>query len=197
MTAARLRLVFAAALVVQSGIAQSDLWRHVGSRPTRKFASVTLPESQRQSIIKLLKGRVSLDGWECASADDEWLNNLSYETIPLSPRVRVLLIEAGQGCARGGQGSNGAMWLIRFDGSHPTLLASPQQSFNGWIYSVEPASSNGYRDIVLGWHMSAFEAGLTYFRFDGKSYRRVSSATFREEDDGNQRIIPASPTSRP
>jgi hypothetical protein len=102
----------------------------------------------------------------------------------------VLLIEAGRGCARGGQGSNGAMWLIRFDGLKPTLLASPQEGFNGWLYSVEPKASNGYRDVVLGWHMSAFEADLSYFRFDGKSYRRISSATFRADDDGTQKIIP-------
>jgi len=187
---ARLWLALSTALCVQSGIAQSDAWQHVGSHVTQKFASVTLPQSQRQSIIKLLKGRVSLDGWGCDSADEEWLNGLSYDAIPLSPRGKVLLVEAGRGCARGGQGSNGAMWLIRFDGSHPTLLASPQQSFNGWIYSVEPTISKGYRDIVLGWHMSAFEADLSYFRFDGKSYRRISSATFRADGDGTQRIIP-------
>ena len=82
------------------------------------------------------------------------------------------------------------MWLIRFDGTHPTLLASPQQRFNGWLYSVEPTTGNGYRDIVLGWHMSAFEADLSYFRFDGKSYRNISSATFRDDEDGTERIIP-------
>jgi hypothetical protein len=187
---ARLPLVLATALCAQCGMAQSDLWRHVGSPLTKKIASVTLAQSQRQSIAGLLKARVSLDSW-CESADDaEWLNTLSYETIPLSARVKVLLIEAGRGCARSGQGSNGAMWLIRFDGLNPILLASPQQGFGGWIYSVEPKTSNGYRDIVTAWHMSAFEADLSYFRFDGKSYRRISSATFREDDDGTQRIIP-------
>lgn len=189
--AARLSLVLASALLVQSGIAQSELWQHVGSHPTPKLASVTLSPSQQKSIRGLLKARESLDGWACDSTTDaEWLNDLSYKTIPLSPGVKVLLIEAGRGCARGGQGSNGAMWLIRFDGLKPTLLASPQQGFNGWLYSVEPNASSGYRDIVLGWHLSAFEAGLSYFRFDGKSYRLISSATSREDDDGTPRIIP-------
>jgi len=173
-------------------MAQSDLWQHVGahSSAARQPQRVTLPPSQQKSIVKLLKARVSLDGWCDSAADDAWLNDLSYETIPASPRVRVLLVEAGRGCARGGQGSNGAMWLIRFDGTHPTLLASPQQRFNGWLYSVEPTTGNGYRDIVLGWHMSAFEAGLSYFRFDGKSYRSISSATSRAAEDGTERIIP-------
>jgi hypothetical protein len=203
--AARQRLALAAALSIQCLFAQapvekldpSDLWQHVGSRPTPKFASVTLLESQRQAIIKLLKARVSLDSWCESAGDPEWLNTLSYETIPLSARVKVLLIEAGRGCARSGQGSNGAMWLIRFDDPRPTLLASPQQAFNGWIYSVEPKTSYGYRDIVLGWHMSAFEAGLTYFRFDGELYQSVSSATFREDEDGTRRIIPKLGTGHP
>jgi hypothetical protein len=193
---ARLRLVLATALGVQCGVAQSDLWQHVGAPLTKKIARVTLGQSQQQSIVGLLKARVSLDGW-CAADDAEWLNNLSYETIPLSPQVKVLLVEAGRGCARGGQGSNGAMWLIRFDGLKPTLLASPQQGFNGWIYSVEPTTSSGYRDIVLGWHMSAFEADLSYFRFDGKFYRAIGSATFREDEDGTQRIIPGPRTIVP
>jgi hypothetical protein len=188
----RLSIALTLAFCLQSGMAQSDLWQHVGthSSAARQPHRFTPPPSQQKSIVRLLKARVSLDGW-CDSADDDaWLNDLSYETIPVSPRARVLLVEAGRGCARGGQGSNGAMWLIRFDGTHPTLLASPQQRFNGWLYSVEPTTGNGYRDIVLGWHMSAFEADLSYFRFDGKSYRNISSATFRDDEDGTERIIP-------
>jgi hypothetical protein len=81
------------------------------------------------------------------------------------------------------------MWLVRFDGLKPTLIASPQQGFEGWVYSIEPSSLNGYRDIILGWHMSAGEAALSYFRFDGKSYHSVSSATLRTDGD-TRRIVP-------
>jgi len=171
-------------------MAQPDLWQHVGSHAKDKLAAVKLPRAQQESIVGLLKARESLDGWCEPFDDDQWLKDLSFERIPLSRRADVLLIEAGRGCARSGQGLNGAMWLIRFDGPKPTLLASPQQGFGGWVYSVEPKTSNGYRDIVTAWHMSAFEADLSYFRFDGKSYRRISSATFREDDDGTQKIIP-------
>jgi hypothetical protein len=185
----KLSLVLAAALCIQCS-AQSDLWRHVKVSASQQVYSVTLLQSQRKSIVKLLKARASVDGWGCDSDTDDWLKNLIYETIPLSPRVKVFLVEAGTGCARGGQGSNGAMWLIRFDGPKPVLLASPEQRFNGWLHSVQPATSNGYRDIVVGWHVSAVEAGLTYFRFDGKLYTGTDFATLRTDDQDVTRIVP-------
>jgi hypothetical protein len=192
----RLLVVLATALCARSTItAQSDLWHHTSlvlltGKPNieRQIQSVTLPQSQQQSIVRLLKA--SVDTWTCGTDDPtgEWLNDLHYGTIPISPTVNVFLVEAGPGCARGGQGSNGAMWLVRFDGLRSTVLASPQQDFSGWIYSVEPTTFNGYRDIIVGWHMGAFETQLGYFRFDGKAYRRISSATLNTDDAGKSKI---------
>jgi len=108
-----------------------------------------------------------------------------FEEIPLAANHRVLLVQAGRGCARGGQGANGAMWLIRFDGEVPVLLASPEGDFNGWLYSIQPTLSHGYHDLVLGWHMGADNYNLTYFRFDGKSYVVVGRA-----NEANGEIVP-------
>ena len=69
------------------------------------------------------------------------------------------------------------MWLIRLDGDVPVLLASPEGDFNGWLFSIQSSMSHGYRDLVLGWHMGAGNYGLTYFRFDGKSYVSIGTAT--------------------
>ena len=101
-----------------------------------------------------------------------------------------MLVEAGMGCARGGQGSNGAMWVVRFKTKKPVLLATPQKDFNGWLYSIQPSTSHGLRDLVLGWHMSAMETGLSYFRFDGRSYRLIGGALLTADADGNAKIIP-------
>jgi hypothetical protein len=38
--------------------------------------------------------------------------------------------------------------------------------------------------------MSAMETGLSYFQFDGKSYRRISTATLTTDADGNAKIVP-------
>src|SRR5882757_3302598 len=113
-------------------MAQEDLWGHITSSDKQNIKSnpyeVTLTPSQQQSIAKLLKSRQA--PWTCDVDEPkgEWLNHLRYRSVPLSATRRVLLlVEAGRGCARGGQGSNGAMWLIRFDGPNPVLLADPQQ----------------------------------------------------------------------
>jgi hypothetical protein len=102
---------------------------------------------------------------------------LTFEAIPLAPDRKVLLAQAGAGCARGGQGANGAMWLIRLEGDVPFLIASPKGGFNGWLYAIQPSASFGYRDIVLGWHMGADQAVLNYFRFNGRSYVAIGNAT--------------------
>jgi hypothetical protein len=99
----------------------------------------------------------------------------------------VILAEAGMGCARGGQGANGAMWIVALDEPEPVLLAAPDNGFEGWLYSVRPSRSYGYRDVVLGWHWSAFETGLKYFQFDGKSYQCIGSAE-RNVDRNNGQV---------
>ncbi|HME06910.1 MAG TPA: hypothetical protein VKG25_07665 [Bryobacteraceae bacterium] len=129
-------------------------------------------------------------GWCAAFPSDEWLTNLSYSIVPVTSGREVWLVEAGEGCARGGQGSNGAMWLIRFDGGKPVLLASPEEDFGGYLYSIQDTRSHGYKDLVLGWHMSANEADLTYFRFDGRTYHLIATATCEFDESGVARITP-------
>jgi hypothetical protein len=82
------------------------------------------------------------------------------------------------------------MWLIRFDGATPILLATPNE-LSGFLFSIQPILSHGYPDIVTGWHMSAAEAGLSYLRFDGKSYRSIASAKLVTDDNENTKIVPA------
>ena len=170
---------------------EEDLWerlRHTDSQTVEAEAraaveTVTLSPSERESIAKLLKTQRA--PWMCDSdPKGEWLDDLRYRTLPLSPKVRVILAEAGPGCARGAQGSNGAMWLIRFDGRNPILLASPQQEFNGFLYSIEPTTFQGYRDVIVGWGIGAGDTVLAYFRFDGKSYRCIARATLHSDERG-------------
>jgi hypothetical protein len=131
-----------------------------------------------------------MDNWNCADDDPGWTENLKFEALPVSAREKILLVEAGTGYARGGQGSNGAMWVIRFQGDKFSFLATPQQQFNGWLYSIQQTTSHGFRDLVLGWHMSAVENDLSYVRFDGTCYRRISTATQITIEDGAEKIIP-------
>lgn len=184
-------LVFAAATV----LAQADLWSHVSTQPSsRQLQPTTLSDGQLRSFASLLRKQKPDDVWECDPSEiDDLMKGLRFEAIPLSEKQNMVLVEAGSGCARGGQGANGAMWLVRFDGTDgttPTLLATPKE-FSGWIFSIQPSMSHSYPDIVLGWHMSAGEASLSYSRFDGKSYHCIGTASLLSDDQGNERIVPS------
>jgi hypothetical protein len=180
-------LVFSASTV----LAQADLWSHVSPQAgSQHLRPASLSDAQLKSFGLLLRQQKPDEIWDCEGADlDEMIKGLRFEWIPVSEKQNVVLAEAPAGCARGGQGANGAMWIIRFDEDTPTLLAMPKE-FSGWLFSIQPTLSHGYPDIVLGWHMSAFEAGLRYFRFDGKSYRSIGTAQFETDDQENQKIVP-------
>lgn len=177
-----------------SAPAQSALWDHVSPSPERnEMTSATISDAQQKAIGRLLKQSGPSAVWECEKDEiDGLVANARVETIRVSPTQTVLLVEAPAGCARGGQGANGAMWLFRFQGETPVLLASPKNGFNGWLYSIQSSSSHGYRDIVLGWHMSAREAALSYFQFDGRIYRNAGSASMLFDEDGNGKIVATS-----
>jgi hypothetical protein len=189
---ARLTLVSALA-TAPFAFAQADLWSHVSPQAgPQRLEPVALTDAQLKSFASLLHHQKQGSIWDCEGADlDEMIKGLRFESIPMPGKQEVALAEAPAGCARGGQGANGAMWLIRFDGARATLLATPD-SFDGWLFAVLPTTSHGYPDIVTGWHMSAFEAVLSYMRFDGKSYRSISGATLESNGGENVRIVPAS-----
>jgi len=185
-----LMMVFAVCSIAAR--AQSDIWKRVNPEfDMPQLRSVTPSDMQLGAIARLLRQRDSGDSWGCEGSEfDDMIKGLKFEVLPLAPDHEVLLAQAGAGCARGGQGANGAMWLIRFEGATPVLMASPKDGFNGWLYSIQPSISHGFCDIVLGWHISAAETGLSYFRFNGKSYVAVGSAT-RTQDDDKGKIISA------
>ncbi len=173
-----MRFAFIIALVIfgSTATAQSNLWTHVPIQPAPQHLSTArLSASQLKSVANVVRksAEVELD----AGAEQ-----FSIQAIPLSTSQKVLLVES-----TGSGAPNVAMWLIRLNGSAPVPLAAPKDEFNGWLYSIQPSISNGYRDIVLGWHLGASETDLSYFRFDGKRYRRIGSAS-RLVDDQNEKV---------
>jgi hypothetical protein len=187
----RLRLLFALVFSASTALAQSGLWSHVSPQDgPQQLQPASLSDAQLKSFARLLRQQKPGEIWECEAADlDELIKGLTFKSIPLSGKQNLVLAEAPAGCARGGQGANGAMWVIRFDGDKPALLAVPKD-FDGWLFSIRPTLNHGYPDIVTGWHMSGAEAGLSYFRFDGKSYHSIGGAKLETDDQQNQKIVP-------
>jgi hypothetical protein len=153
---------------------------------------VELPGPQHAALVALIGSRIQQDSEGCDDKDDQaaLLAGLMTSTIVVASDQNFLLVEAGSGCARGAQGSNGSMWLLRFEGTKPVLLASPSEHFEGWLYSVQKTASHGYPDIILGWHMSAAEQILSYFRFDGKLYHQIAGATLDSDELGKETLTP-------
>lgn len=187
----RLGSILAAGLCALSAATQTGLWERVSTiyhRPETPEAMLT--ETQRAAVSRVMKAPGEFGGWECGTDEVEGvIKDSRYEWIPVTDGQDVLLVESGAGCARGGQGANGAMWLIWMKGASATLIASPKDGFNGWLYSVQSPGSHGMRDVVLGWHMGAREAGLSYFRFDGKTYKPAGSASLKFGEDGAGKIV--------
>src|SRR5208283_646848 len=181
------------ALMFSSGAfaEQSELWQKVGSFSPVHLKTFVPNPAELVKVRKALLARSRRDGWPCADVTEpDWTENLKFEELPVSARNKTVLVEAGMGCARGGQGANGAMWIVDFHGDNFTFLATPQMKLNGWLYSIQETTSHGFRDLVLGWHMSAAEAGLTYFRFNGTTYQAIGQATCLSDGEGSERIIP-------
>jgi hypothetical protein len=171
--------------------AQTDLWEKIkGYRPLH-LKTYAGSQGQLVRVKKAIAARAEVDNWNCADDDDPgWTENLKLEELPVSVTEKIVLVEAGNGCARGGQGSNGAMWVIHFQGDKFSFLATPEQQFSGWLYSIQERTSHGFRDLVVGWHMSAFETNLSYFRFDGACYQLTGAATHVTDENGAEKIIP-------
>ena len=185
-------LILSLVLLLQQKDDSANLWRGVGT-----YQGVTsrddrdLSDAQVEAIIKKLKTEKEISQCEGFESADSVLGQLQFQRIGLSSdNTDQVLVEAGPGCLRGAQGSNGAMWIVELRRGRVIILASPAADFEGYVYSVPAASSKGYRDIVVGWHLSAVEAGLVYFRFDGTQYRKLSQATLRRDDDGKETIVP-------
>lgn len=187
----RFPLLIALVFSATPALAQADLWSTVSPQAgPQRLQPASLSDAQLKSFAHLLRQQKPEDIWECEAADmNALIKGLRFESIPIASHQNLILAEAPAGCARGGQGANGAMWVIRFDGDSPVILATPKE-FSGWLFSLRPTLSHGYPDIVLGWHMSAAEADLSYFRFDGKSYRRIGTAKLQTDDQETQKIVP-------
>ena len=170
---------------------QTDIWHDVPTETDDHQKRETPSPAQLVIIKKALKAReeLEIEGSVEPKEGPSWVEKVLFEDLPISATEKALLVEAGEGCARGGQGSNGAMWVVRLEGDKVSFLATPEQKFEGWLYSIQPTTSHGFRDLVLGWHMSAEETGLSYFSFDGTSYRSVGTAVLVYEG-GAAKIVP-------
>ena len=146
------------------------------------LAPAAFSAAKIRALRPLLRATLGQSWPGCGSEGDQF--NV-YRT-PLGPRI--FKVEAGRGGCRGGQGSNGALWLIQRQGSSWRVLASPAVGFNGWGFGIQPRRTNGLPDLITGWHMGASDFVLTYFRFDGSRYLTASTMEFKPCSEKEERF---------
>ncbi len=172
------------------------LWNQVSpTAAAPQLAPAELTPDQIQYVQERLLDRAEADGWGCE--DDvpptDWVKDLTYFQLPLTPTAQAIFIQAGHTCGRSGEHDvNGAMWILlppaKADGE-PLLIATPEDSFNGQLYSVQMMRSHGLPDLVVTWFLNPGESDLTLLRFDGKLYAPVTIAK-RLTENGETHITP-------
>ena len=160
--------------------AQSLDWQRIVNLPhPPHLAEERFTPAQRQLMEQVVVDSDTV--WDDCQGDTEWPHKMVAHRINLGPG-HYTLAESGAGCARGGQGANGAMWLLRWDAGRPVMLGE----VDGWMDAVLPQESHGLHDVAIGWHNSAEEYGLALYRFNGTRYRVVDS-TNMHCDGGSER----------
>jgi hypothetical protein len=71
----------------------------------------------------------------------------------------------------GGASSNRTHWLIDMRGGQPRVVAE----IAGWGLGVQRQVSHGLHDFVTGYHNSADDFTLNWWRFNGKVYRKIAA----------------------
>ena len=77
-----------------------------------------------------------------------------------------VVVQAGDNTSCSPTG-NCAFWILRRRGnSYSSMLQAEAQTF-----TIQPSRTNGFYDIVLTRHGSAFDSEVKVYRFDGESYK--------------------------
>ena len=62
---------------------------------------------------------------------------------------------------------NCPLWVFPWSGNHYRLLLNEQAQ----TFTIQPSKTNGFHDLVLGFHGSATNTGLSEYKFQGNVYR--------------------------
>jgi hypothetical protein len=169
-------------LLAQETPRQKNLWRdfHFNQLAAERKGA-TLQSNQISAMKKAIDSRTGKNGL----CEEGWMDNFTYDEVPLKAHTRVIRVTSGMGCARGGQGANGTMWLFAIQGQRPHFIGL----LEGWGTGIQPTMVDGVHDLITGWHMSAAETDLSYYRFTGKVYEKIASASAVSENGAEWRLI--------
>ena len=83
---------------------QTNFWQHVGDYNPVHLNTYSPNQAQLANLRKTLLSGEQQDGWAYQETEDGWTEGLTFEALPDSATKKIVLVEAGTGCARGGRG---------------------------------------------------------------------------------------------
>jgi hypothetical protein len=191
----RFRLVTATIfvlVVVSASIAQSFRWDWRQSRELtadQSLRNASLTRLEKKSLAATIAGKLRPEMDDHPGIQSE----MELQEAALNTRILVTDLNrdgqpevVAQGMAGCGATGNCPFWVFQKVSSGYMLLLD---GF-GQTFTLQPNYTNGFRDIVVGTHDSAFESGLTVYRYDHGNYHDVScySASWVAEDDPSHRL---------
>lgn len=185
LTRAIFAFTFLGAVSIAAQPTRSIDWQRIADMQPQQLPAEQLTAAQRHDLEQVIVASNTV--WDDCEDDNDWPHGITVHRVNLGPG-HFTLAEAGPGCARSGQGANGAMWLLRWDAGKPVFLGD----LDGGFRAALPQVSNGLHDVAVVWHNSAFEYGLTVYRFNGKGYHLVDGTTVHCNDNTGRCV--AAPT---
>lgn len=131
---------------------------------------------ERAALIKAIAKQLRPQMTDLEIHSEKELRNVTADTrvkfIDLNgdgvPEVIAQAWEMKAGCGATG---NCPIWVFsKSDNGYKLLLGGDGWTFQ--IFTVQPTVTNGYHDLVLGFHDSASEKTLEVYRFKNGKYRR-------------------------
>lgn len=146
---------------------ERDNWESIGQ-------SKDLSANACAGLIKALVSQLRSYMPELNIQSEQELREVAARTrikaVDLSGKgVREFLAQAGFQSACSPTG-NCESWVLRQIGSEYSVIL---HRIATQTFTIQPTSTNGFHDLVLGQHGSATEQGLTLYRFDGAKYQKA------------------------
>ena len=107
-------------------------------------------------------------------------NSLRVRRVPLNVSGEQGVLVQGNGVCMCGAVGNCSFWLITEKASGYEVVL---QTIGIQTFEIEKASSDGYFDVILGGHGSAWETDLSLYHYTGKYYRRGACALLSYQGD--------------
>ncbi len=133
-------------------------------------------ENLTRAVLHQLKRHRSLDAFFAGMPEQKLVElaaNTRIERMDLNGDGTLEVIAQANGLGPCGGTGNCIFWVFQLNSSGVRVLLDTFDSEAGFeVITVRPWSTNGYRDLVLGAHLSAGSRGLVWYKYANGTYRR-------------------------